>query len=469
MSMVSTEVIRRKRSKDFRGKERTIARTGDNEVGQLVKDSGIVKKYITAGLRYAGVFFGVLMLLAGSLVLTAKIPQAVIQDNMLRSAEYLCEKKVFFDAVPGIEGSRIDRYADSILLGIAYQYDAAHPFRSVMESAYYYTPYQNENENLLEAVTEGLPANQQYLRYWHGSITIIRPLLVFLELRQIYVLNGVLLATLAAGLLLMLWKRKAYLPVLGILWGMVATSCWHVPLSLEYTWMYLLMLATSILCVVRKPAPAFFLVTGMLANYLDFLTTETLSLLVPLLLGLWLTLRQEPQVKVWKQTLGAAAAWGCGYAGMWAMKWVLASVALRENVMPYVTGHIEERLGTGEGTAGIHRLSYLWETILRNVRCLFPWEYGITGILSGCFLILLAVYFAYVYHREQVRWQHILLYLCVGAMPYLRYTVLMNHSYLHCFFTYRAQMATVLAGVLILGECVDGRGLKNAICSKGKL
>ena len=40
--------------------------------------------------------------------------------------------------------------------------------------------------------------------------------------------------------------------------------------------------------------------------------------------------------------------------------------------------------------------------------------------------------------------------LLVGIIPYIRYLVLANHSYLHCFFTFRAQFATVMALALIL-------------------
>lgn len=35
--------------------------------------------------------------------------------------------------------------------------------------------------------------------------------------------------------------------------------------------------------------------------------------------------------------------------------------------------------------------------------------------------------------------------LVLGAVPYLRYLILNNHSYLHEFFTYRAQAVTIIA------------------------
>lgn len=116
-----------------------------------------------------------------------------------------------------------------------------------------------------------------------------------------------------------------------------------------------------------------------------------------------------------KEAAKLTLVWGFGYVGMWVMKWVMASLILGENVMPYVTEHIGERL---YGDIGVSQLTYI------------------------------------------CGW-HILMYMLPGLVPYIRYLVLHNHSYLHCFFTYRAQMATVLAIVLILEEVVDWRWLAH--------
>lgn len=116
---------------------------------------------VKSSIRYIVTFFLMTILLTGLLVLAAFIPQNAIRGNVRESAEYLCEGELFGTVVDGVRGSEIDRYADSILLAIAYQYDADHPLSSVMWSSYYYTPYENENENLLHAVTEGKKANRQ--------------------------------------------------------------------------------------------------------------------------------------------------------------------------------------------------------------------------------------------------------------------------------------------------------------------
>ncbi|MBQ6774299.1 MAG: hypothetical protein IJP48_09605 [Synergistaceae bacterium] len=57
------------------------------------------------------------------LMLCAKIPRSLIRERMLYSARYLCENRLFYEALEGVSSSKIDRYADSILLGISWQYD----------------------------------------------------------------------------------------------------------------------------------------------------------------------------------------------------------------------------------------------------------------------------------------------------------------------------------------------------------
>ncbi len=413
-------------------------------------------------LKYILIFLSTVIVLTGMLVLAAKIPQSSIKDNVRESAEYLCQGELFDTVIEGVKGSEIDRYADSILLTIAYQYDSEHPLVSIMWSSYYYTRFQNENENLLEAVNDGYEPNQQYLRYWHGSNAFVRPLLMVFNLKQIYIFNGIILIILVIWLMAVLIRNKAYVPAIGVLVGLIGTSSWFVPFSLEYTWTYIIMLVMSIIGVKLalhgkwNRMGIFFMVGGIITNYMDFLSTETITLLVPLLLILWVRMHKEntPVVHQIRFAVKMMFAWGWGYLGMWIMKWVLSAIILQENVLPYVLEHISERLG---GDIGLSLWQYITGALLKNIKCLFPFGYGMAGIFAGCALVLLAVYFGYVYHKKHINKKHILLYLIIGLVPYIRYIVLHNHSYLHCFFTYRAQMATIIAIVFILEELTEWR------------
>lgn len=412
-------------------------------------------------LKYICVFFGVILFLTGILVLSALIPKSSIKTGVQESAEYFCERDVYYQAVDGVRGSMIDHYADSILLSIAYQYDAEDPLHSVMWSSYYSDKNHSVIDNLLLSVTNDYEANQQYMRYWHGSIAIVRPLLTIFNVKQIYILNGVILAGLVIWLLAVLFKNRSYAPAIGVLAGLVMTSVWYVPFSLEYTWTYLLMLLMSVIGIKLALKERwdmlgiFFLIGGIVTNYLDFLTTETLTLTVPLLLVLWVYRSRnenESLRHIAAKACKPALAWGAGYAGMWVMKWIMASVVLQMNVMPYVSEHIGERIG---GDLGLNLWQYIYGAVRNNLKCLFPFEYGPVGLIGGLVIVLFTVYIGYVYHKKHINKSNILIPAIIGIVPYIRYIVLHNHSYLHYFFTYRAQLATILAVVLILEEMTE--------------
>lgn len=135
--------------------------------------------------------------------------------------------------------------------------------------------------------------------------------------------------------------------------------------------------------------------------------------------------------------------------GVWITKWLPASLVLKENVLPYVTGHVAERAG---GIEGQGLLTTLIEAIIRNVRCLFPLEYSSRIAILALLAIPLTAIICFSYHRKKICLSQIFLYLFLGLVPYLRYLAFLNHSWLHYFFTYRAQAASCLAIFFIIPE-----------------
>ena len=273
----------------------------------------MTKITLSGFLRLVSAFLLTAGLCLGMLLLSTQVPRSSIALQMQKSAEYLCEGELFGEVVKDVSGTKIDRYADSILLGIAWQFDGREPLRSVMEAAYYHQPWQNENENLWDAVTQDLSANQQYLRYWHGSAGIVRMMMVWMTLPKIYCFHGILLAVLFALLLFRLLRRRVLALALAI--GFAGTACWFVPLSLEYTWVFLIMLvqANMILSVWFpkdwNKRTVFFLISGMLTCYLDFLSCETLTLTVPLLILLWLDKEAGDSLPSWKRPGMSVLCW----------------------------------------------------------------------------------------------------------------------------------------------------------------
>lgn len=404
------------------------------------------------------VFFATAALLLTALLGVALIPRAAIAHHMLESAEYLCQDEMFFQVVDGVAGSKIDRYADAILLGIAWQYDAQDPLRSVMASSYYHEPTGHENRGLRETVANNLPANQEYSRYWHGSIALVRPLLTLLPIQGIYWLNAAVMLLLAGALLVRLWRRRAWVPLVGSMVALVGTSFWFVPLSLEYTWTPLVMLVQLHVVLSKRSLRStegralFFLLSGMVTSYLDFLTTELLTLLVPLALMLWQDQDEGKEPPTVGRTAIMAASWFCGYAGMWALKWILAQFVLGSDFQGTVGQHISMRSGSLRAST---KSEQLCEALVRNVSCLFPLEYGTGATMAAVAVVVCAVVFAVTHRRRRMRARMIACYGIIGLIPFVRFLVLNNHAFIHYFFTYRVLAATLFVAVLMLGELTD--------------
>ncbi|MGB4660068.1 MAG: hypothetical protein WBI07_12870 [Mobilitalea sp.] len=408
--------------------------------------------------KYLLIFCGMLLLLISLLCLVAMIPQSSIQKNSEKSACYLYESEDLFDTlVDGQKLTTIDNYADTILLGIVYGLDEADPLKSVMSASYYKEGWQNANEAYQIAVTEKKTPNTSYSRYWHGGIVFLKPLLMFFDIRGIRLINAVMMLAMLAFLGALLVKRKLGGLLAALLAGLLICAAFLVPLCLEYISTFLLMLISCSAMLLteakheEKLLPLFF-ITGMLTCFFDFLTTETLTLTMPLIMVLCVKNKNKNKDKnkarkgmkseLWF-CVKAAALWGGAYSLMWISKWSLSSYFLQYNTFTDAIKNAQVRV-TGDLEISLPRQCL--EAVFRNIALLFPMNFAHTYV--GVILILLSIgvlVFCYLFlygRREKHIWFSYLLML-IGCIPYVRYLVLSNHSYLHYFFTYRAQLVTV--------------------------
>ena len=403
------------------------------------------------------------LLLTGLIVGVAIIPRERIKTNMLESAEYMCESPTQWLLMDWIHASQIDHYADCITLSIAYELDESRPLQSAMTTSFYGYQTTAMNTMLLESVRDDLSATTEYLRYWHGSAAAMRLLHLFWNIKTIYMFHAILMAAVSLILIILLFKNGFREEAVAYVLAMIIVSSWYVPLCLEYTYTFICMMVSAIigfiLALKHKDQwlGLFFMITGMVTVYFDFLTTETLTLLIPLLLILRVWSRQGREEK-WVYSLKFGIAWSAGYLGMWMMKWLTASIVLGKDVLPYVTGHVAERISGG--VTGYYMTGNIYiDTLLLNLRNLFPYEYGLSGaVLVMVFMfvvVALPVVTGRVRLREKVNLSDVLLFAVIGLLPYVRFLVLQNHSYIHNFFTYRAQAATIMASCFIVLELVE--------------
>lgn len=421
---------------------------------------------------YILIFVASVLLLAGFLFISAYIPQNWIQKHMEESADILCEHNRIWYMLPGVESSQNHLYADAITANIAYHLSDDNPLESVMWARYYWLD-GDVNTSFRTAVRDHLEAETQYLRYWHGSAAVVRLLHIFLNITQIYWLHAVVILGLLIAVLTMLCKNHMFAEAAAFAFSMIMVSIWFVPFCLEYTWTFLCMLVASLIGIrlvmngKRNQLGMLFLITGMVTVYLDFLSTETLTLVIPLLLILRVVEKQKGNTtehnNPWIFTLKCSVLWAIGYVGMWVSKWLIASAVLHENVMPYVRSHIGDRIGGVNPVGSL--FGYIAGSIIRNVKCLLPFDYGMIGaailLVTIAVFIVLPVVMDKVTVRSNIDKKIIALYFLIGGIPILRFAVLRNHSWYHRSFTFRALAGTLLALCFIITELIEWKRING--------
>ena len=428
-----------------------------------------MKNNITSKITYINKFIITFLFLiiveCSILVLVALIPVNKLENNLMESADYLCKRNVFFYVNENDSGSKIDRYADSILLNIAYHYNSDSPFSSVMSSSYYKDTTKNENINLKASLSSKIDANTEYSRYWHGSISIIRPLLILFNVKQIYIILSIAIVGLLIILSLLLNKTFGSRAVFCLVISTVMTSLWYVPLSLEYSWTVIIMLVASIICILNINSSKYdifmlFFIIGNITAYFDFLTTETLSVLFPMAI---IILRKHHFNNIknfsseFKEFTKYGVVWLIGYVATWVSKWFLASIVLQKNIFNDALKQASYRAaGDTENLSGI---SVRLGAEFRNISCLFPFSLLKNPLPVVILFFTIAVTVIYLIHKEKSVTTPLLIIL--ASIPYLRYFALSNHSYIHYFFTFRAQLTTIFCLSLILAYGSDTNMLKK--------
>ncbi|NLD19546.1 MAG: hypothetical protein GX663_04775 [Clostridiales bacterium] len=409
------------------------------------------------------VFLITFIVCVGTLLLVCQIPQSAIQKNSKKSAEYFSGHEGFPLLIGDKINSRSDNYADCVLLNVIYNMDSDNSFKAIIADSYYRHDGEDASDDYEDAVFNGKNPNNEYSRYWHGSQVFIRPLLTITSIEGIRLVIFGLLLALNIWLAALLVKRKLYSAAAIYFISMLLVEIWMTAFSLEYVMSFLVMTGACIAVVyAKKRATYIFIATGMVTCFLDFLTCETLTFTVPVILLLVIRSKYEA-LGSFKSEISKiikyGLAWLISYGLMFSAKWLLVYAVLGKsafiNALQNAAFRIEgtvtvDGLGLGEAVNLWQRLSGV---ILRNLACLFPVGSHVTssmvfGLALGTLAVLGAVF--YLFRKEPTDGKFIGLLLLIGLIPYLRFLCLSNHAYIHYFFTYRAQMATVMVIFSIL-------------------
>ena len=336
-------------------------------------------------------------------------------DNYLESAVYF-KVNEFKN-----KGGQLHYTADRYTVNISYYYDS-HDLDSLMMCRYYFD--SAFNDSLFKAIHNRLDANASYSRYWHGDVFFVKSLLSVMNISLVYRLNCIIMYSLAIFLILSLYQyNKKFALFYSI--GFLLVRINVVPHCLEYSWTFYIGIISCLLILKNriKDNALFLFNIGMICAYIDFFSTETVTLTLPLILMVY-----KDKLGI-KDTLKLCLCWSCGYSLCFMTKWLLSFKDMSDTIW-----HIKMRIC---GYASIMNA-------LRYNIC----ELGITDrnihICVAVFYVLAVSAVAYIMIRNRNNYSILCPYIMIFLIPYLRYMIIFNHSMTHCFMTYRAQIASVI-------------------------
>lgn len=263
-------------------------------------------------------------------------------------------------------------------------------------------------------------------------------------------------------LTVLLIRRKQYLSSVLLWLGAVSVQFWMAAMCIEYFPVFLIAILISIAIVLaeekRNRIIYLCVVSGVCVAFFDFLTTETLAFVLPLVFvyGIWQSKGKIRSIKeeVW-YLMKAGNSWLGAYVLTYLAKWTLASVACGEERFSVALMQFAGRQGNSvTNLDGVTVLPQFLSAVLINIRLLL----GLGGKISLENLLLLLVVaglilivFVYLFRKTGHMEVFPVLMLLLGAIPMLRMMMLNNHSIEHCFFVYRSLYGTIVcygAGIL---------------------
>lgn len=387
-------------------------------------------------------------ILAGLLAMTAvyAIPAEYVRGNLEASSEILSSEGLRYEVIPGYRNSRLDTFTDAIMLANA----MVMPEDSALKNAL--LAHRLDSPHSVAALEQYLADEQSvattpYSYYWHGYLTVLKPLLCVMSLGSIRFLlmaAQVLLMMAVAALLGGRGMTRFILPLLA----MAVCLCPQALMNcLTYSTVFTIgMIAAVVILLAHERLERLgygyaFLLVGALTSFFDFLTYPVFTLGVPLAVLVLLLMESGERVR-FSRLAGLCAAWGVGYGGMWAGKWVLVSALTDVNGIEAAVSEILFRTSsTMEHGGDVEPLAGLLACMeqLLDPLCLL--------VLALCGLACVALLVKRGVRREAAAGVGAL--ALIALLPVVWLSLTCNHSVTHAFYTYRSLTVMVFAVLCI--------------------
>lgn len=404
-------------------------------------------------MKHMGIYIVTIVVLWSCLIISASIPNELIKENMVSSLYTYSNVEPFQITKEMQLNSAIDNYADTISLNIAWNMGVGDSITSSIDTKYYDGEELGENAGLYYTVIESKEPNIDYTRYWHGNSIFIRILHLVTNVQGIKTIGSITLYILIGITIFML--RKNIEIALCLVLSLITVHFWNISLALEYQPAFILtfLLIPIYLYLERKNdhyLTYLSVISGVSIAFFDFLTTETMTILLPLAI-VFAVRHKENRLGTLSLNIPliiqCGAIWGISYVATFITKWSLASLITQTNAFISALSSVGERV-SGDLSYFAEAPDTFLSAPLANIMMVFGGPIRVNYIklliyISFTLLILFSIW--YLFRRNRFEKDITVILLFLASIVFIRYLVLNNHSYLHCFFTYRAMITVVFA------------------------
>ena len=409
-------------------------------------------------IGYVKLFCLTSLLCIAALLAAALLPQAGIAANISRSLPGLVNEGLYPQRRAHDRATKLDNLTDSLIMMEVLGMNSSDLGTVFSNPLYLYKG--DPLESLVHyAENPELEPNGQYVRYWMGFRASLRLLFSFFTYSQIRRLNLLALSALAALAMFSVAKRVNVASALGLGICLLLMRPLIVARSFQFSTCFYIALAALPLvpwaAQRRERFGGFFLVLGMLTQYLDFYTVPVLTLCLPLLyyFALRIAAGEEPRLR---ELAAAFLAWMGGYVLFWVEKLLLSTLFTETN--GFANGFSEFLYWMKrEPDANSNKLLALWKKVGTTV-C--P-NREMSLLLPGLLALLLA-YALLKLRRGKLTVKRLgnsalaatallpLAWMCAAATPTAN----------HAFFQYRSLAATFWGLCLLVTAGAEGCRLR---------
>lgn len=406
------------------------------------------------GFVFIGSLIGWFMLLIVYL-----LPVEPIEKNVRMALEELNDLGPSPVMFKGNAATQLDIYTDTIMLNEAiYAGDEGIWEKVVAVYRYDYadrTPFQS----LLAYLSgEGAADRIEYARYWHGYLVFLKPLLFIGTYDNIKCLNLLVQIFVFSVIVMEMTKRKLSHYIGGLILGVYALMPIAVTMCLQYsTVLNITLIACAILLKYyerftdHNSILHFYTGIGMVVCYFDFLTYPLVTLGFVLLIHSMLEKSNGSIMKCIFDTLRRVLYWSFGYVGLWGIKWVYASIFMKENIIKEGILQMIYRASTGASEIGVMEEISRVQTILLNIKTLASPSMLIALGVFAC--VIVGVYIGK--RKISLNIRKVPIQIIIATMPFVWVAITANHAYIHYWMVYREFSITVFSITCIMISLVS--------------